>query len=233
MNIGGIQKTSLIDYPGSVSCVLFLTGCNFNCPYCHNPDLVRGKNGQPAVDKGQLMEFLSKRRGLLDGVVLTGGEPTLQSDLPDLCRTLKSMGFSVKLDTNGSRPAMVKSLMAEQLIDFVAMDIKTDPGRYAPHLCRACSPSDIVESVQAILTSSLPHEFRTTCVLPFVDQAAIDVMAELIHGAARHALQRVQHESVNVLHPEFFQTHDCYIDDAMLEHYRSIIAAHVDTCVIR
>jgi len=231
--ISGIQKTSLIDYPGKVSCVLFFTGCNFNCPYCHNPDLVQSKNGRAAINKNQVFEFLSKRRGLLDGVVITGGEPTLQSDLPNFCHTLKSMGFSVKLDTNGSRPLMLKHLMADKLIDFVAMDIKTDPARYTPLICRGCHSSDIIESVRAILASGLAHEFRTTCVLPLVDQAAIDVMAELIHGANRHALQRVQHESVNVLHPEFFKTHDWYIDDALLEHYRSILAGHVGTCVIR
>jgi len=233
MIIGGIQKTSLIDYPGKVSCVLFFTGCNFNCPYCHNPDLVQGKNGRPALNNEQLMTFLSKRRRFLDGVVITGGEPTLQSDLPDFCRTVKSMGFSVKLDTNGSRPAMLKHLIAEQLIDFVAMDIKSDPARYTPLICQADNALNVVESVRTVLDSRLPHEFRTTCVLPLVDREAIDVMAELIKGANRHALQRVQHDSVNVLHPEFFETHDWHIDDALLEDYRSIMADHVDTCVIR
>lgn len=232
MNIGGIQKTSLIDYPGKLSCVLFLTGCNFNCPYCHNPDLVRGKS-RPAMDQDQLTAFLSKRRRFLEGVVITGGEPTLQADLPELCYTLKSMGFSVKLDTNGSHPEMLKQLMAEQLIDFVAMDIKTDPERYVPNICRTCNPSDIIASAQLILASSLSHEFRTTCVLPLVDQAAIDGIAQLIDGAGRHALQRVQHESVNVLCPEFFKTHNWFIDDTVLEHYQSVMAAHVGTCVIR
>jgi len=233
MKIGGIQKTSLIDYPGKVSCVLFLAGCNFNCPYCHNPELVRGKNGRPAIDPDQLTAFLLKRRRFLEGVVITGGEPTLHADLPELCRSIKQMGFSVKLDTNGSHPAMLKQLITDQLLDFVAMDIKTDPDRYDPVICRTCAPSDIIASVRAILASQLPHEFRTTCVGPIVDQAAIEVMAGLIHGAKRHALQRVQHESVNVLCPEFFKTRDWYINDAVMTHYQSVMAAHVETCVIR
>lgn len=233
MNIGGFQKTSLIDYPGKISCILFLSGCNFDCPYCHNPDLVRGNKTQPAIDEHQLKNFFLKRSGLIDGVVITGGEPTLQSDLADLCQTIKSMGFLVKLDTNGSRPTVLKQLIAKHLVDYVAMDIKTDPDRYSPLICRSCNPADITESVHIILSSQLPHEFRTTCVKPIIDEAAIDVMARLIDGAHRHALQKVQHETVNVLHPEFFKTHDWYIDDSTLEQYQSLIAARVGTCVIR
>ncbi len=233
MNIGGFQKTSLIDYPGKISCILFLSGCNFDCPYCHNPDLVRGNKTKPAIDEQQLNSFLSKRKGLIDGVVITGGEPTIQPDLADLCRKIKTMGFAVKLDSNGSRPAVLKQLIADQLIDFIAMDIKTDPKRYSPLICRSCDPVDITESVHIILSSQLPHEFRTTCVKPLIDEEAITSMATLINGADQHALQKVQHEKVNVLHPEFFENYDWYIDDSTLEHYRSVIAAHVGACVIR
>lgn len=233
MNIGGIQKTSLIDFPGRVSCILFLTGCNFDCPYCHNPELGNGNQSPSVINASQLRTFLTKRRGLLDGVAITGGEPTLQSDLPDLCRTIKSMGFSIKLDTNGSRPAVLKKLIAEQLLDFIAMDVKTMPEQYIPLICRSCKPSEIIDSIQIIISSRLPHEFRTTCVKPIVDEAVIEAMANLINGAQRHALQRVQHETVNVLHPEFFKTHDWYLDDNALERFQSIMAGHVDTCVIR
>jgi len=233
MNLGGIQKTSLIDFPGRVSCVLFLAGCNFDCPYCHNPELVSGKQSPPAMNASQLKAFLAKRRGLLDGVAITGGEPTLQSDLPELCRTIKALGFSIKLDTNGSRPAVLKKLIAEQLVDFVAMDVKTMPQQYAPLICRSCKPSEIIDSIQIIISSRLPHEFRTTCVKPIVNESVISAMANLLKGARRHALQRVQHETVNVLHPEFFKTHDWYLDDNDLERFRAIMAGHVDTCIIR
>src|SRR6056297_2648426 len=169
MNIGGFQKSSLIDYPGKISCIVFLTGCNFDCPYCHNPDLVRyGRENTSAIDPKELEAFLVKRQGLLDGVVITGGEPTLQTDLTALCRRIKSMGFSVKLDTNGSRPRVLAQLIEEDLLDYVAMDLKTDPARYSPLISRTCKPSSIRSSVQAILSSGLPHEFRTTCVWPLV-----------------------------------------------------------------
>ena len=233
MRIGGFQKTSLIDYPGRVSCILFLTGCNFDCPYCHNPKLVRNPKSASVIGESQLLDFLAKRRGLLDGVVITGGEPTLQSDLPDLCRAIKSMGFAVKLDTNGSRPAALRQLIADRLLDFIAMDIKTEPDRYRPIICAACRPSDITESVRIILSSSIPHEFRTTCVRPVIDDAAIDAISMLIDGAQRHALQRVQHETCDVLHPEFFQTYDWHLDDTALERFQTKIAAHVGTCIIR
>ena len=234
MNISGFQKSSLIDYPGKLSCILFLAGCNFDCPYCHNPDLVRSGSEIPSViDPDQLEAFLVRRQGLLDGVVITGGEPTLQSDLPDLCRRIKTLGFSIKLDTNGSRPKILKQLISEELIDFVAMDLKTDPNRYAPLISKTCKPETIAASVQTILDSGLSHEFRTTCVYPLIDKAAVDVMAELLAGGQCHALQRVQHKNVNVLHPEFFENHDWFIDDPTLERYRLKLSETVNTCTIR
>jgi len=233
MNIGGLQKTSLIDYPGKISCILFLSGCNFDCPYCHNPDLVRGAKTKPAIDEQQLNHFLSKRKGLIDGVVITGGEPTLQSDLEELCQMIKSMGFVIKLDTNGSRPGVLKQLIADHLVDFVAMDIKTDPEQYSPLIWRSARPSDITDSVHTVLSSQLPHEFRTTCVKPLINETTISTIGALIKGARRHALQKVQYETVNVLHPEFFKTYDWYIDETTLERYRTMLAGHVKSCIIR
>ena len=129
MNIGGLQKTSLIDYPGKISCVIFLSGCNFDCPYCHNPELVREKPrlSKPALDLDQLLGFLAKRRGLIDGVVLTGGEPSLQAELPSACAEIKSMGFFVKLYTNGSCPEIIGRLLQDRLVDFLAMDVRREP----------------------------------------------------------------------------------------------------------
>jgi len=234
MNIGGFQKSSLIDYPGKLSCILFLTGCNFDCPYCHNPDLVRAGAAAPSViDPGQLEAFLARRQGLLDGVVITGGEPTLQSDLTDLCRRIKDMGFFIKLDTNGSRPKILSRLIDEGLVDYVAMDLKTDPNRYAPLISKTCKPETIQASIQTILASGMSHEFRTTCVYPLVEAEAVDIMAGLIAGAQRHALQRVQHKSINVLHPDFFDNHDWFIDEPTLEQYRLRFAESVDSCTIR
>jgi len=234
MNIGGFQKTSLIDYPGKISCIVFLSGCNFHCPYCHNPELARpGAKREPVMDLNELIRFLARRVGLIDGVVITGGEPTLQADLPMLCREIRALGFSIKLDTNGSRPDILEGLITDQLVDFLAMDIKTDPDRYAPFISDTCKPAAIRAAIGLILSSQLPHEFRTTCVKPIIDEDAIHIIGELLAGAQSHALQRVQHENVDTLHPEFFRNHEWFIDDTTLKRYQSLLAEYVGACLIR
>ena len=148
MNFGGIQKNSFIDYPGKLSCVIFLSGCNFNCPYCHNPSLVKGSAECPASLRGDgLYGFLESRRDFLDGVVISGGEPTLQKNLVKLCETIKGLGYSVKLDTNGSRPGDLKHLIDSGLVDYIAMDIKTDPENYNPLIGENCDPTDLLSSI--------------------------------------------------------------------------------------
>lgn len=234
MKIGGLQKNSLIDFPGRISCVVFVTGCNFDCPYCHNPDLVQGRPASPPISSlAGLMEFLHRRRGLLDGVVITGGEPSLQPDLAEVCQEIKSLGFSIKLDTNGSRPGVLQRLLGEGLLDYIAMDLKTAPERYSPLICRSCDVSAIRESVRLILASGLPHEFRTTCIKPLIDEAAVDAMGALVAGADRHILQRVQVKNVDVLHPEFFETHDWFLEESVLEAYRLRLAEKVRQCSLR
>ena len=131
MILAGLQKNSFIDFPGKISCVLFTTGCNFICPYCHNADLARGE--YPArFELAQVIDFLKSRRGMLEGVAITGGEPTLDGEIVDLCQAVKSLGYPVKLDTNGSRPAVLRGLLEQRLVDFVAMDIKAPLNDYAP-----------------------------------------------------------------------------------------------------
>ena len=164
MKISGLQKMTLLDYPGKVACTVFLQGCNFRCPFCHNSDLLGG-NGPEEIPVCTLMAFLKKRVGLLDAVCITGGEPTLQPDLEDLIRAVKELGYAVKLDTNGTRPQVVKSLAAQGLIDYVAMDIKNSPQQYpetagAPHM----DLQAVEETMQFLLQGSLPYEFRTTVV---------------------------------------------------------------------
>ena len=131
MLLGGLQKISLIDYPGKISCVMFSSGCNFDCPYCHNPQLARGcQVGTPYSDENQLYPYLKRRRTVIDGVVISGGEPTIQKDLFSTCLMLKQLGYPVKLDTNGSRPRIIRQLLNKKLVDYIAMDIKTDPPNY-------------------------------------------------------------------------------------------------------
>ena len=131
MIIGGWQKNSFIDYPEKISCVLFVSGCNFDCPYCFNPDLVRN-NPKNILDLTRIYDFLENRKGLLDGVVISGGEPTLHNELFLLCKNIHQMGYPIKLDTNGSRPQVIKKLIDAGMIDYIAMDIKTDPFNYSP-----------------------------------------------------------------------------------------------------
>ena len=141
MVFGGLQKNSLIDYPGKVSCVLFLSGCNFDCPYCHNPDLAKDSSLCPVLlDEKAVFDFLQRRKGFLDGVVISGGEPTLQKDLLVLCKKIKELGYLIKLDTNGSRPQVIKRLIDEGLVDYIAMDIKTDPFHYSPLIAKSQIP---------------------------------------------------------------------------------------------
>ena len=232
MIFGGLQKNSLIDFPEKVSCVLFLSGCNFDCPYCHNPDLAKGRLATPSpLDEAWVYDFLDRRRGFLDGVVISGGEPTLQEELPALCKKIKLMGYPVKLDTNGSRPQVIESLIDGGLVDYIAMDIKTDPFQYAPFIKKDCNPDHILTSIRLIMNSSLDYEFRTTCVKPIVDEKGIENIATLIDGANSYVLQRFRPSSV--LHPEFFQEPRSDYDEEDLLSLKSTAESWVNECVIR
>ena len=232
MYIGGLQKSSLIDYPGKVSCVLFLSGCNFDCPYCHNPELARGCPARgDGVREPEIFKFLEKRKGLLDGVVISGGEPTLQEGIFALCKRIREMGYPVKLDTNGSRPGVIRRLLGEGLIDYIAMDIKTEPEKYPAFIEQGFNPRRLLESIRAIMSSGVAYEFRTTCVKPLVDGQVVEHIARLIRGAMRYALQAF-HER-EILHPEFFAGRSPLLERAEMMHLRSIAAPMVKECVVR
>ena len=160
--IAGLQKMTLLDYPGKVACTVFLQGCNFRCPFCHNSSLL-GKAEEPPIPREELMAFLKKRVGLLDGVCITGGEPTLQKELPAFLRDIKALGYAIKLDTNGYRPDVLRALVEENLIDYVAMDIKNCPRRYGETAgLPGLDLSKIEESMTFLIRGTLPYEFRTT-----------------------------------------------------------------------
>ncbi len=230
MIIGGLQKTSAIDYPGKVSCVIFCAGCNFHCPYCHNADLLTG-NRSPYMSYEAFFDFLEKRRGFLEAVVITGGEPSLGTDLPDLCKDIKRLGMAVKLDTNGSRPSVVSDLLEKGLVDYLAMDVKTVPEKY-PGLLAAkdFDPENIRRSINIIKASGLDYEFRTTCVKPFVDEDILKQIARLVAGAPLYVLQKCRLE--NVLSPEFFDGIAGYTDQD-LEAFRDLTAETVERCFVR
>ena len=230
MIIGGIQKTSLIDFPDKISCVIFTAGCNFTCPYCHNPELVSPPFS--TIEPEEIFTFLKKRISLLDGVVITGGEPTLHNDLPEFCDAIKSMGFAVKLDTNGSRPHMLYSLINKCQVDYLAMDLKTRPEKYPNHLAPGLLPEAILQSMALIRDSGIPHEFRTTCTKPFVDAPDIREMAALIRGADLFVLQRAQISDA-VLSPEFFENLDWQYSMSELENFQAVAAPFVKNALIR
>jgi len=233
MIIGGIQKNSFIDFPSKVSCVLFTAGCNFDCPYCHNPDLVRRTSASKVIGPKEIFDFLKKRQSLLDGVVITGGEPTLHPDLFDLCREIKGLGYPIKIDTNGSRPKVLQNLLSNHLIDYIAMDVKTSFERYVPVITKKFSPGDLRESVLSIIQSGVDHEFRTTWVKPIVDESDIEEITRLISGANLYALQKVSMENNPVLHPEYFFSRDWRFDTQNMESFLSIASAFVKRVVIR
>ncbi len=181
MKIAGLQKMTLLDFPGKVACTVFLPGCNFRCPFCHNAELFASE--VPALmDDGELLDFLNKRRGILEGVCISGGEPTLHPGLGDLLCAIKDMGHPVKLDTNGYRPDVLKQLAADGLLDYVAMDIKNSPSRYAATAgVSQLDLSAIEESIRFLMTGDLDYEFRTTVVAQLHDENSFLEMGEWLH----------------------------------------------------
>jgi pyruvate formate lyase activating enzyme len=232
MIFGGIHENSMIDFPGRLSCVLFAFGCNFRCPYCHNPSLVNDPISLNSfLDIERIIEFLSDRKGFLEGVVISGGEPTLQPSLLSVCAKIKKLGYSIKLDTNGSQPTVINALIAADLIDYIAMDIKGDPHQYASFIHNAEITSSILSSIQLILSSGITHEFRTTCLSPFIDLSVIQIITELIKGADLFALQRFR--TTQVLEPEFFVQEDRCIDEQTLLKFQEVAINRVKRCIIR
>ncbi len=185
MKIAGLQKMTLLDFPGKVACTVFVDGCNFRCPFCHNSQLL-DHSAPAAMDREMLLEFLKKRRGLLEGVCITGGEPTLSAGLGELLEEIRILGFPVKLDTNGSRPEILMDLVRRGLVDYVAMDIKNSPAMY-PETCGKSTMdlSKIEESIRFLLSGAVDYELRTTVVLPLHSEKSIGEMAEWIAGMGR------------------------------------------------
>lgn len=191
MNIGGFQKVTLIDYPGKIAATVFTMGCNFLCPYCHNSELVDGKKSkdQPRTDQAEIFKFLATRQGLLEGVCITGGEPTLQPDLPAFIKKIKDLGFLVKLDTNGSNPQMLANLLAEKLVDFVAMDIKAPLEKYKKVVGENINLEDIQRSVD-LVRQTPDYEFRTTVLPALHTRKDILSIGRWLQGSKKYYLQQ-------------------------------------------
>lgn len=183
MIIGGLQKTSLLDFPEKIAAIVFTMGCNFRCGYCHNPELI---NGEAKIE--EVFEFLKTRQGKLDGVVITGGEPCLQKDLPEFIKQVKELGFAVKLDTNGSFPEMLEKVLPD--LDYVAMDIKAPLEKYSQIVNVDVDTSKILKSIEVLKNGGVDYEFRTTVVKSQLSFEDFEKIGQLIQGAPRYYLQK-------------------------------------------
>ena len=227
MNINGLQKLSLLDFPGKTACTVFLAGCDMRCPFCHNSELIEG-NAEVVMDDQELLKFLKGRQGLLDGVAFTGGEPLLRKELPQLFRDIKALGYAIKLDTNGNHPDALKVVLDEKLVDYVAMDIKNSPEMYpettgTPNF----TLKNVKKSIDLIMNSGIAYEFRTTVVNELHNDESFEGIGKLIENAENYFLQAfVDRDSV--IYSGFSTP-----SKENLEKYREIVLKYVKNAKIR
>lgn len=234
MKIGGFQKNSLIDWDGVISAVVFTGGCNFLCPFCHNPDLVinpEAEGSKWSDTTADILEYLNQWKDWLEGVVVTGGEPTLHMDLPEFLSKIKQRGLSVKLDSNGTNPILLEEIIKEGLVDYIAMDIKTalEPESYRQACGKAVDLKAIRRSISLLMEGGCDYEFRTTVVPGFFDRDEIELISEDISGASRYVLQ--QFKPGACLDPEY-NRREPYPDD-FLRQLQARTVGRVETCFIR
>ncbi len=197
MNFGGFQKLTVLDFPEHVSCIVFTKGCNFRCPFCHNAALVKG-NGEESYTEEEILSYLNKRKNILDGVVISGGEPLMHKDIKDFCVKVKALGYDIKLDTNGSYPDKIIELVSEGLVDYVAMDVKNSFEKYELTSGAKVNLEDIKKSISFLLEGRVSYEFRTTVVSQFHTPQDIVEISKNIVGAKKYFLQNFL-DSGNIL----------------------------------
>lgn len=228
MKIHGLQKLTLLDFPGRLGCTIFLGGCNFRCPFCHNGNLVLHPEREQEIGEEYILDFLRRRRGILDGVCITGGEPTLERDLPEFMWKVKNMGYQVKLDTNGYKPGVLKRLAGAGLVDYVAMDIKNAPNRYAETAgVKELEILRIQESVDYLLGAPVDYEFRTTVTRELHHREEFETIGRWLAGAKRYFLQNYQ-ESDAVICPVYSG-----YSGEQLERFREILQKTIPVVEIR
>ncbi|MCF7846878.1 MAG: anaerobic ribonucleoside-triphosphate reductase activating protein [Candidatus Gracilibacteria bacterium] len=227
MLIGGIQTLTLLDFPGKVAALIFTAGCNFRCGYCHNPQFVLPeqikKLAPNFIPEEKFFHFLDTRKGFLDGVVISGGEPTMHEDLPAFCQKIKDRGFFVKLDTNGTNPEVLEKLIEKKLVDFIAMDIKHPLEKYPELVSVSVDPRVLKKSIRLIKKSELDHEFRTTVLSDYHGKAEIEQIAKAVAGAQKFTLQNFR--PAKTLNPEFSQCQPCTPEQ--LQDFKKIAEKHI------
>ncbi len=233
MIISGVQQFTMLDYPNKHACIVFTAGCNFRCGYCHNPEFVLpeqlAKIKDSFIPEEAIFSFLQRRVGLLDGVVISGGEPTMMPDLVVFAQKVKDMGFLVKLDTNGNKPEVLKKLYDKDLLDYVAMDVKMSLASYCDVVGNRANPEAIAKSMDMIKQSGLPYEFRTTLVPNIHTPKVLDDMKELLTGSKLLFLQTFRPS--HTLDPGFGRYQA--FSDAQMQHIRSHFADVIDEVHIR
>lgn len=228
MKIYGLNKTTLLDYPGKVAATIFLGGCNFRCPFCQNSSLVLNPSAQPEIPVKEVLSFLKKRKGILEGVCITGGEPTLSPDLPELLQEIRTLGYPIKLDTNGTHPALLKTLTEQNLIQMTAVDIKACPDNY-PALCGLVHPEldAVKETVEFLKNGTLDYEFRTTVIRELHSEKDFIEIGQWLTGAKAYYLQAYR-DSEEVLQPGFSS-----YTRKELEHFREILKRTIPLVELR
>ncbi len=233
MLISGIQQCTLLDYPGITACVVFTPGCNFRCGYCHNPEFVLPEQikciQKNFIHEDVFFHFLEKRKGLLDGVVITGGEPTLQGDLIPFMKKIRDLGFLIKLDTNGNKPEVLSNVLEEKLVDYIAMDIKTSYLTYQSLVGKLAQTDLLKESISRIMQSGIPYEFRSTIIKETHPKTTLMEMATMITGAELFALQSFR--PGHTLNP-LYQTFHPYSPEEM-NTIKKIFEPHIKRVIIR
>lgn len=231
MKIGGLQKLSLIDCPGRIVATVFLIGCNFHCPYCQNPELVDPKKikNQPIISQAEFFKFLDQRKDFLEGVCITGGEPTIHSDLFNFVKKIKQKGFLVKLDTNGSKPELLKKMIDAGLLDFIAMDIKNSPSNYAKTAGRKVDLNKIRKSIDLIRNSGIDYEFRITVAPSLVKKEDIEEIGKWLKGVRKFVLQQFQNKKVL---EKSFQKIEPY-SEKILKDFQKILKKYIKEVELR
>ncbi len=228
MQIHGFNKTTLLDYPKHLAATIFLGGCNMRCPFCHNASLVMSPSSQPIIPEQDILSYLAKRKNILEGICITGGEPTLDPALPDLIRKIKELGFQVKLDTNGTNPKMLTSLISEDIIDYIAIDIKNSKEKYPLTTGIAgISLEPILESVTLVKASSVDYEFRTTIIKEYHTAEDMMSIGHWLSGAKAYYLQSYK-DSGDILSPGLH----CH-SKATLEEYVTLLSPMIHFVSIR
>lgn len=234
MKIHGLQKLTLLDYPEHLAAVLFTGSCNFRCPFCQNGSLVLDPSSEPVIPEADILAFLKKRIGILDGVCITGGEPTLHSDLPRLIRQIKALGYLIKLDTNGTNPAMVKYLSQEKLLDYVAMDIKASRQNYGNVSgCPQLSLAPVQETIDFLIHSGLEYEFRTTAVKGLHTLDDFEDIAEWLAGDSRYYIQNYRSSDLILQRLQGGSDTLASFSTEEMQHFLSQVRKHLPNACLR